>query len=94
MLRLVRELIHLLISIVEVLLALRFVLKLLGARSASFVAWVYGATQAFVAPFSSAFPNYTFGGGFTLELTTLFAMLAFALIGLILAKVIDVIAGH
>ena len=69
------------IALIEFILALRFILELLGANPvAPFVAWVYNMTDGFVAPFSGAFQSLNVGG-FVLDLSTVFAMIGYAIIG-------------
>src|SRR3989344_4055650 len=65
------------LGLVEVLLAFRFVLKLLGANpEAGFSAFIYGVTYVFAAPFLSVF-RITQVAGSTLEWTTLLAMVVY-----------------
>jgi len=62
------------LGILEVLLAFRLVLKLLGANSAAgFTKFIYGATHVFVAPFNNVFSISTVQGSI-FEWTTLLAM--------------------
>ncbi|MEK7514806.1 MAG: YggT family protein [Patescibacteria group bacterium] len=62
---------------VEILLAFRFVLKLLGANpGAGFTNAVYNITHVFVSPFLNVF-RVTQASGSTLEWTTLLAMLVY-----------------
>ena len=62
------------LGLVEVLLAFRFVLKLLGANpEAGFSAFIYGVTYVFAAPFLSVF-RITQVAGSVVEWTTLLAM--------------------
>ena len=52
--------IYYILGIIEMLLAFRFVFKILGANPASpFVAFIYNLSQTFVAPFSNIFPKAT-----------------------------------
>jgi YggT family protein len=75
------------IGIIEAMLTLRLVLELLGASGSSqFVGWVYGITAGFVAPFSGAFPSMSFGS-FSLDISTIFAMIGYAIIGWLLVRV-------
>ena len=68
------------IGLLEVLLAFRFVLKLLGANpDAGFSALIYGITYVFAAPFISVF-HVTAVLGSVVEWTTLLAMLVYWLI--------------
>lgn len=77
------------LGIVEVLLAFRFVLKLMGANpEAGFSSFVYGITYIFATPFLSVFRISQVAGSI-LEWTTLLAMfvywvIAFAIIKLLL----------
>jgi hypothetical protein len=65
------------LGVIEVLLAFRFVLKLLGANpEAGFTALIYGITYIFAAPFLSVF-RITQVAGSVLEWTTLLAMFAY-----------------
>lgn len=77
------------ISFVELLLALRIILKLLGANMAApFVAWVYETTKPLLAPFEGMFPSSTLAGGFVIEASALFALLVYAFVGFLLQSVI------
>lgn len=77
------------LGIVEVLLAFRFVLKLMGANpAAGFSSFVYGITYIFATPFLSVFRISQVAGSI-LEWTTILAMfvywvVAFAIIKLLL----------
>ncbi|OGY37798.1 MAG: hypothetical protein A3E36_02285 [Candidatus Andersenbacteria bacterium RIFCSPHIGHO2_12_FULL_45_11b] len=68
------------LSILEILLAFRFVLKLMGANPlAGFTSFIYGVTYVFTAPFLSVF-RITHIAGSIFEWTTLLAMLVYALV--------------
>jgi len=71
-----------LLGILEILLAFRFILKLLGANAAAgFTDFIYGATYIFTAPFLSVF-RMTQVSDSIFEWTTLLAMLVYWLIAL------------
>jgi hypothetical protein len=79
----------LIIGIIEFLLSLRILLKLLGASSsAPFVQWVYETTRPLLAPFEGMFPTSTLPVGFVLEVSTLFALITYAFLGVLLESVI------
>jgi len=62
------------LGLVEILLAFRFALKLLGANSgAGFTNFIYGVTYVFAAPFLNVF-RVTQVSGSVLEWTTILAM--------------------
>ncbi len=66
--------------LLEVLLGLRFMLKLIAANPDSgFAVFIYGVTGVFVAPFTGLIGTPT-SGGTILEATTLIAMAVYALL--------------
>ena len=76
----VTQLIWLFLGILEALIALRIGLKLIGANPESpIVALIYGFTYLFLFPFEGMIGT-PFAGGMLLELSSLFAMLIYALI--------------
>ena len=76
----VTQLIWLFLGILEALIALRIGLKLIGANPESpIVALIYGLTFLFLFPFEGMIATPT-SGNIVLELSSLFAMLIYALI--------------
>lgn len=84
------------IAIVELILGLRLVVKLLGAKSEGIFDFIYDISLPLIDPFIGVLDNTTFGGNnrFVLEWSTLFAMIAYAILGFILVKVIDYIVSN
>jgi hypothetical protein len=85
------QVVWLLFGILEALLALRVGLKLIGANPDSpFAAFVYSFTNLFLAPFAglTATPS---ANGMVLEISTVIAMLVYALIAWVLDRIIWVI---
>jgi len=81
----------LLLSIFEALLALRFVLKLIGANPASpFAVALYGFTGLFLYPFAGLIGTPAMGD-MVLEISTLIAMAVYALIAWAVERIIFVI---
>src|SRR5688572_20158357 len=77
------------LGIIEFLLSLRLLLKLLGASAnAPFVQWVYETTKPLLAPFEGMFPTSTLPVGLVLEISTLFALITYAFIGVLLESAI------
>ncbi len=65
------------LNVIEVLLAFRFILRLLGANpAAGFTQFVYSLSYIFYQPFISVF-NPTYAAGAVFEWTTLLAMLVY-----------------
>jgi hypothetical protein len=80
--------------LLEVLLGLRFVLKLIAANPDSgFAAFMYGITGFFIAPFAGLIGTPT-SGGMILEVTTLIAMAVYALIFWGIVSVIRIVADR
>jgi len=76
---LVTQIIWAILGLLEVLLGLRFMLKLIAANPDSgFAALIYGITKPFLAPFT-ALVGTPQSGGTILEVTTLIAMAVYAL---------------
>ena len=69
------------LGLIEVILAFRFVLKLLAANpSAGFSSFIYAVSYIFAAPFLNVFHATTVEGGGVFKWTTLLAMFVFFLI--------------
>src|SRR2546428_4143366 len=85
------ELIYLVFGVIDVLLLIRLVLKLLGANpTAGFTQWVYGVTNVLLAPFHNLLP--TIGNEQSqLEMSVVVAILVYALIGWVLARLMAII---
>ena len=74
------------LGLIEILLAFRFVLKLLGANpAAGFTNFIYDITYLFAAPFLNVF-NKTYVAGATLEWTTILAMFVYWVIAMGIIK--------
>jgi hypothetical protein len=83
-----------LLGLLEAVLALRFVLSLLGANERNeFAAAVYGLTGVFVGPFRTLFATPASGGS-SLELYTLVAMLVYFVAWWAVVKMIGVVLNR
>ena len=79
-----------LLGILEILLGLRFMLKLIVANpNSGFTVFVYGITGAFVAPFNALVGTPQIEGSI-FEVTTLIAMVVYALLFWVLTRVIQI----
>jgi uncharacterized membrane protein len=82
------------LGILEILLGLRFVLKLIAANPHSgFAVFIYGITGVFVAPFNALLGNPTYKGA-ALEVTTLIGMAVYALLFWVLVHVIQIVTDR
>lgn len=76
------NLINIVFGTIEILLGLRIILRLFSANPASdFVSWIYTMTEPLLEPFQNIFPTASLSGGFVLELSTLFALVIYGLLG-------------
>jgi hypothetical protein len=86
---LAERVINVIVGIIELLLAIRLVLELLGASAgAPFVAWIYDASWNLVAPFSGAFPSISLGSASLIDFSTILAMIAYAALGWIVTRLV------
>ena len=81
--------INVLLSIVELFLSLRLILKMFGANpGAPFVAWIYNSTAPLLHPFQGMFASPSLVEGFVIEFSTMFAMIAYALLAWVLVELL------
>jgi YggT family protein len=81
--------VYFLFSVLELLLGLRIVLHVVGANAENgFANFVYVLTASFVALFGSLLTNPVLSPTATLEITTMLAMLAYAILAWLLGRVI------
>jgi YggT family protein len=82
------------LGLLEILLGLRFVLKLIAANpNSGFAVFIYGITAPFIAPFALLVGTPT-SGGMILEMTTLIAMAVYALFFWVVVRVIPIVADR
>jgi len=90
----VTRIIYTLLGILEIVLGLRFVLKLIAANpNSGFAVFIYGITAPFVAPFTGLVATPV-SGTTILEVTTLIAMAVYALLGWVVVRVLQVVADR
>jgi len=89
----VTQLIYWIFGLIEGLIAIRFVLKALGANpSAGFAEFMYGITGPLVAPFNGLFGNPAAQGS-VLEVHSIVALIVYALLAWLLAKLAWILVG-
>ena len=82
------------LAFLEILLAFRFVLRMIAANpNSGFAVLIYGITGLFVGPFNGLIGTPTSGGS-SLEVTTLIAMAVYALIFWGVAYVIRIVVDN
>ncbi len=87
----VKQVIYFVFGAIEALLALRFVLLLLGANeTSSFVSLIYALSQPFVLPFQGIFGEPIFGSS-VIAWSALVGIIVYALIAYAIARVIELV---
>jgi hypothetical protein len=85
------QLIWLLVGLLEAVIALRVIFKLIGVNVANpFAALIYSVSNVFVAPFASL-TGAPSAGAMVLEVTSIIAMLVYALIGWGIVRILSVL---
>ncbi len=86
--------IYLVFGLIEALLAIRFVLRALGANAAApFAQFIYQITGPLVAPFVGLFGNAQADGS-VIESATIVAFIVYALLAWLIAKLVWLIFGE
>jgi hypothetical protein len=77
----ITRVVYFVLGVLEVIMGLRFIFRLLGANpDSSFVMALYNLSLVFVAPFNGIFNDQAIGKTSVLEVSTLIAMVIYALI--------------
>ena len=88
------QLVYWVFGLVEGLVAIRLILKALGANpSAGFSEFIYGITAPLVAPFVGLFNNPTYQNS-VLELSSIIALIVYALVAWLLGRLVWILVGE
>ena len=88
------QMIYWIFGLVEGLILVRLILKALGAnQTAGFAQFIYGITAPLVAPFTGLFSNPVYQNS-VLELTSIVALIVYALVAWLLAKLVWILVGE
>ncbi len=92
----VRNTILLLVGALQILLGMRFFLRLAGANTENpFAQLIYSLSDPFIAPFSTLFISPVRGGGnFILDVNVLIAMAVYSLLGWLGIAVVNYLQGQ
>lgn len=89
MFRILRAFINIVLSIIELLLSVRFIFKFLVVNAGTpFVAWLYRVTAPLAAPFAKILPDWKLSG-FVVDFATLAALIVYALAGYVILRVLS-----
>jgi hypothetical protein len=88
------QVIYWVFALIEGLIAIRLILKALGANpSAGFAQFIYGVTAPLVAPFVGLFGNPAYQNS-VLELSSIVALIVYALVAWLLGKLVWILMGE
>ncbi|MBV8717863.1 MAG: YggT family protein [Chloroflexi bacterium] len=88
------QLIYWVFALIEGLIAIRLILKALGAnQTAGFAQFIYSITGPLVAPFINLFSNPTYQSS-VLELSAIVALIVYALAAWLLGKLVWILVGE
>ena len=91
---LIKILVSFFFGIIEILLAFRIVLNLLGANiSATFSQWIFSNTDSLVAPFDGIFPAPSLASTFTLDTAAIFALIVYAVVAFLIGQLVEAFDG-
>lgn len=83
-------LIDLFVGLVEILLSLRVIFQLFAANpDNSFVHWIYATSGDIMAPFRGIFPVAHLGHGYVLDISAIFAMIIYGIVGYLLVSLLS-----
>jgi hypothetical protein len=72
---------YFILAVLEIILVLRLFFRLLGANQGnSFISFLYSLSHVFVGPFNGIFNDQTIGNSSVFEVSTIIAMIIYALI--------------
>lgn len=92
--KLITALVTFFFAIIEILLAFRIVLNLLGANiNAEFSRWIFNNTDSLVAPFEGIFPAPEVAGRFLLDSAAIFALIVYAVVAFLLGELVQALDG-
>jgi uncharacterized protein YggT (Ycf19 family) len=84
---LITRMVDFFVGLVMLILGLRILFRLFGANpSAGFVEWIYDTSDVIIAPFRGIFPPATIEPGNVLDVSAIFAVLVYAVLGYLLTS--------
>ena len=87
-----KGIVNFMLSIVGVLLGLRFILKLFSANASNDVVnWIYETSGEILGPFRGIFPAPNLDGA-VVEFSTIFALVVYAILGMLAFYLIDILS--
>lgn len=82
------------VGLIVLILGLRVLFRLFDANpNAGFVEWIYDTSDVIIAPFRGIFPPATIEPGNVLDVSALFAILVYAVLGFLLTSFLASVVG-
>ena len=89
-----KGLVNLMLSVVGVMLGLRFIMRLFSANASNdFVNWIYETSAEILGPFRGIFPAPNLDG-FVIEFSTIFALMVYTLVAMLAFFLIDLLTPN
>lgn len=89
------SLLYVISALVEFFLGIRFILELFGANASNgFVNWVYEMSSVLLEPFRGIFPTKVFESTYVFDFSTIFAMLIYAILALLVAALLNALIPY
>ena len=86
------RIINVVVGLFEAILGLRVLFRLFNANGANgFVHWIYQTSGSLMDPFRGVFTAHEIARGYTLDVSALFAMLMYLIIGTLLAALLGML---
>lgn len=91
---LLRSIINMILSVIEIILILRIIMRLLGANAlAPFVSWLYGLSEPLIRPFTGIFPEPSVQSAYVLDTTAIFALVVYMILGFVVNGVLTILGS-
>ncbi|HEX7064753.1 MAG TPA: YggT family protein [Bacillales bacterium] len=86
--------ISILVEIIEAIIGIHILLKLFNANSGvPFVNWMYHLSAPLLAPFRGIFDNMVFNGEYVLDLSAVFALVIYGIVGYLIMMLLGGFSG-
>ena len=88
----IQVLVDIFFGLAEIILGLRVIFRLFAANGFnSFVNWIYQTSDTLISPFRGIFPSVNFSHGYVLDISALFAMLIYAVVGYLILALLGLV---
>jgi uncharacterized protein YggT (Ycf19 family) len=90
----VSRLINAVMNVVEAIIGVHIILKLFSANSDTpFVQWIFSISEPLLRPFRGIFDDVIFQDQYVLDLSAVFALIIYSIIGYLIMTIVKAIGG-